>query len=79
MIMEVKNGLLLPELDPAVAGDLAVVFVGLSVAFSPRVVFTAGQVQPGQQSFRWRVGAIGPVLQVIDYRVSRVRGNPASF
>jgi hypothetical protein len=66
----------LPVYQVVVARDPAVVLVDLAVPFSPLVVRPLGNAHPGEELSGRRLGLVGPVADVIDYRVARFVGNP---
>ena len=64
--MEVEDGLLLPVLQPAIAGDPAVVLVGLAVAFPPVVELAGGDAEPRDEPPGADLGLLGPAPDEID-------------
>lgn len=76
--MEVENGLLLVLLEPVVAWDPGIVFVGLAVAVLPRVPFGGGQAKPEEEASDGDAGLVGPAFDKIDDLVAGVVGNPES-
>jgi len=78
-VVEVKNRLLFPFLEPPVPGCFAVMAIDLSVAFEPCVVLASGQLCPLEQVFAWQFGTLRPILHVVDDLVANVMGDPDSF
>ncbi len=78
-IVIVENGLPFPVFEPEIAGDLAIVLVGFSVAILPRMELACAQFQPAQQLFGGQFGAVGPVADVIYNFVASIVGNPNAF
>jgi hypothetical protein len=78
-VVEVEDRLLLPVLQPPVAGYWAVVLVGLPVTLVPLVELARAQPQPAEQSLARQLGAVRPPIDVIDHFVAGVVGNPASL
>ena len=76
--VEVEDGFLLPVFEPPVARNLAVVLVDLAVAMIPVVKLAGSQPEPAQQLSGGQLGALGPVVQVVDDLVAGVVGNPGS-
>lgn len=76
--MELHDRLFFPILQPPVAGNLAVVLVDLAITLFPVIELLLAQPQPGEQLFRLDLGALRPVLDVIDDGVARLVGNPAA-
>jgi len=77
--VKVDDRLFLPRLQPAIAGDVAVVGVGPAVVVPPEVVLARRQADPGQQPLGGQLGPLRPLTDVIDYFVTGVGGNPASL
>jgi len=77
-VVILEDGDLLPVLQPPVARNLAIVFVGLPVAILPLVKLARTQPQPGEQPFGGQFRPRRPMLEVIDDFVAGVVGNPAS-
>ena len=75
-VVEFDNGLFFPVLQPPVAGDLAVVLVDFAVTVLPVVELAGAQAKPTQKPTRWKLGAVGPMLDVVDDLITRVMGNP---
>jgi hypothetical protein len=75
----VENGLLLPVFEPPVAGNLTIVLVDLAVAVFPVVELAGAQTNPPQQSAGGKLGALGPVVDVVDDLVAGVVGNPSAI
>ena len=59
--VEVEDGLLLPVLQPPIAGDQRVVLVGQAVACTPVVELARGDSQPRDEPLDGNLGASGPV------------------
>ena len=74
--MEVDDGLLLPILQPEVAGNPAVVLVGLAVAFPPVVELAGGDAEPADEPPDADLGLLRPAPDEIDDLVPRVVRNP---
>lgn len=77
-VVVVDGGPLLPILRPPVPGDLAVVFVDLDVAALPVVELAGVQANPAQRMPSGQLGALGPVVHVIDDLVADGAGSPSS-
>src|SRR4051812_21882962 len=76
--VEAEDRPLLPALQPPVAGDLAVVLVGLAVALPPRVELALGDPQPGDEPLGRDLGPLGPAADVVNDGVAGVVGDPGS-
>jgi hypothetical protein len=50
-VMVIENRLLVPILQPPVARDLAIAFVGLPIAIFPQVELAGGKPQPVELPF----------------------------
>ena len=74
--MESDDRLLLPVVDSEIAGDLAVVLVGLPVALSPVVELGIQNPQPADQAGNGNLRPFMPLLDVVDDLVTGVVGNP---
>jgi hypothetical protein len=79
LIVIVKNGLLLPVGQPAIARHAAVVLILPAVAVFPLVELAASQPLPAEQRFGRKPAALGPVLDVVDDGVARIVRNPFLF
>lgn len=77
--VEFKDRLLLLAGQPPIARHQAIVLVSLAVTVAPLVEFAGAQLEPGEQPLLRKLGAILPVLDVIDDLVASIVGNPASF
>jgi hypothetical protein len=77
--VKVDDRLLLPGFEPAVPGDVGVVGMGFSVVLSPEVVLAGRQPDPAEELLGGQLGAAGPLADVVDQFVTRIRGNPAAF
>jgi len=78
-VMVVQDRLLLPGFQPKIAGNLAVVLIGLAVAIFPVVELAGTEFQPAEKLAGWQFGTHGPVFDVIDNLVASVVGNPNSL
>src|SRR5579872_6129237 len=78
-VVEVKNGLFFPVLEPGIARDLAVVFIDFAVALLPVVELAGAQREPAQEPAGRQLRAHGPVADVVHDLVARIVGNPASL
>ena len=76
--MEVDDRILFPLLEPVIAGNEHVVFVGFAVAIPPLVILRAGEFHPAHQAQRADLGAGREPLDEVDDIVAGVVGNPAS-
>src|SRR3954454_10586962 len=76
--VEVKDGFLLPVLQPPIAGDQRVVLVGQAVAGAPVIKLAGGDPQPGDELLDGDLGRAGPAGDVIDDGVADVVGNPGA-
>src|ERR1700722_7808605 len=76
--MEVKEGFLLPVLQPPIAGYQRVVFVGEAVTGAPVVELAGGDPEPADELLDGDLGGPGPAGDVIDDGVSDVVGNPGA-
>ena len=65
-VVEVKNRLLFPFLEPPVPGYFAVMAMDLSVAFEPCVVLASGQLCPLEQVFAWQFRTLRSILHAVD-------------
>ena len=74
--VEVEDRLLLPVLQPPIAGGQRVVLVGQAVAGAPVVELAGGDTQPGDESAGGDFGTLGPAGDVVDDGVTDVVGNP---
>ena len=74
--VEVKDRLLLPSLQPPIAGDERVVLVGQAVAGAPVVELARGDPEPGDELPDGDLSGPGPAGDVIDDGVADVVGNP---
>jgi hypothetical protein len=53
--------------------------MGSSVVLSPEVVLAGRQPDPAEELLGGQLGAAGPLADVVDQFVTRIRGNPAAF
>lgn len=60
------------------AFQLAVVFVGFSLALFPLLELAGGEFEPAEQPLRRLLGARRPMFHVVDDLIARFVGNPAS-
>jgi hypothetical protein len=74
--VEVKDGFLLPILQPPIAGDQRVVLVGQTVADTPVVELAGGDSQPRDEPLDRDLRALGPPGDIIDDGIADVVGNP---
>src|SRR5262249_25414302 len=74
--VEPDDGLLLPLLQPEIAGNPAVVLVHFAVAFSPVVKFAAGDVEPLNEPPGADLRLLRPAPDEIQDQVPRVVRNP---
>src|SRR5690242_17954401 len=74
--METDDGLLLPFLQPEIAGNPAVVLVHLAVAFPPVVELAGGDVEPLDELPGADLGLLRPALDEVHDLVPRVVRNP---
>ncbi len=66
LVVEVKNRLLFPFIEPPVPECFAVKATDLSVAFEPCVVLASGQLFPFEQVFAWQFGTLRPTLRLVN-------------
>ena len=78
LMVEVNDGILFPLLEPVITGNEDVVFVGLTIAISPLVIFGAEELHAVQQAQRADLGARREPLDEVDDIVTGVVSNPAS-
>src|SRR5215469_12403168 len=76
--MKADDGLLLPILQPEVAGNPAVVLVHLPVAFPPVVELASGDVEPPNEPPRADLGLLRPAPDEIHDLIPRIVRNPGS-
>lgn len=76
--LEVADGLFFLFLQPVVAWNPGIVFVGLAIAVLPRVPLGGGQAEPQQEASDAKAGLVGPTLDEIDDVVACIVGNPQS-
>src|SRR4051794_785993 len=76
--VEINDGLLLPVLQPPIAGNQGVVLVGQAVAGAPVVELARGDPQPGDELLDRDLGGLGPTGDVINDGVADVVGNPGA-
>jgi len=74
--VEADDGILLPILEPVIAGDLPVVLVGLAVPFLPIVELADADLEPADEVVRPDLGLLRPEIDEVDDRVTRVWGDP---
>src|ERR1035437_6464238 len=74
--MEADNGLLLPILQPEIAGNPAVVFVHLAIAFPPVVELAGSHVEPPDEPPGADLGLLRPAPDEIHDLVPRIVRNP---
>ena len=77
-VMKIKDRLSFPIFKPKVTRHFAVVLVDFAVAFSPVVKLALADADPGHDLLDGDFGTVARVIDVIDHRISRVVGNPAS-
>ena len=73
------NGLLFPFLQPMIAGDSLVVFINLTVAPLPFVVFSPGDADSGQKVADGQDRFNAPLLDKIDKLITHIGFNPFAF
>ena len=77
LVVEVDDGAAFPGLEPVVAGDEAVVFVGFAVAFAPVVILGAADAQPVDEPQGPKAAALAaPCVDEVDHLVSDVVRGP---
>lgn len=76
--MEVEDGLLLPRLEPVIAGHDPMLFAHAAVALAPVVELASRQLEPGQEGTDREFGQTGPVGDEVQYFIAQVMGNPAA-
>ena len=74
--MKVHDGLFLPSLQPMVARDTGVVFIGFAVPLSPLKKFAPSNPEPPNEPFDRQLGSAGPFVYKINDAVARVMGTP---
>src|SRR5438270_5887246 len=74
--MEADDGLLLPILQPEIAGNPAVVLVHLTVAFPPVVELAGSDVEPPDEPPGTDLGLLRPPPDEIHDLVPRIVRNP---
>src|ERR1051325_7576153 len=74
--MEADDGLLLPTLQPEIAGNPAVVLVHLAVAFPPVVELAGGDAEPHDEAAGADRGLLRPAPDAIHDLGPRVVRNP---
>src|SRR5437764_11393482 len=74
--MEPDDGLLLPLLQPEIAGNPAVVLVHFAVAFPPVVELAGGDVEPLDEPPGADLGLLRPAPDEIHDLVPRIMRNP---
>src|SRR5712692_6204429 len=77
--MEADNGLLLPILQPEIAGNPAVVLVHLAVAFPPVVELAGCDIEPPNEPPGADLGLLRPAPDEIHDLIPRVVRNPGPF
>jgi hypothetical protein len=75
-LVEVNNGFFLPVLQPMVARNPAVVFVGLAVAAFPVEELAARQAGPAHQARGGDLGLVRPAPHEIDHLVAQIVRHP---
>src|SRR4051812_29377675 len=77
-VLQVKanDGLLLPILQPEIAGNPAVVLVHLAVAFPPVVELAAGDVEPPDEPSSADLCLVGPAPDEVYDLIPRIVRNP---
>ena len=78
-MVKVNNCFFLPVFKPEIAGDKAIMLIGLAVAIFPVVELAGTEFQPAEKLAGWQFGTHGPVFDVIDNLVASVVGNPNSL
>src|SRR5262245_25737691 len=76
--MKTDDGLLLPILQPEVAGNPAVVLIHFAVAFPPVVKLTGGDVEPPNEPPGADLGLLRPAPNEIHDLIPRIVRNPGS-
>ena len=74
--MEADDGLLLPLLQPEIAGNPAVVLVDLAVAFSPVVELAGAHAEPADEPSGADLGLLRPAPDEIHDLVPHIVRNP---
>src|SRR5262245_14257099 len=74
--MEPDDGLLLPLLQPEIAGNPAVVLVHLTVPFPPVVELAGGDVEPHDEPPGADLGLLRPAPDEIHDLIPRIVRNP---
>src|SRR6266567_7433893 len=74
--MEPDDGLLLPILQPEIAGNPAVVLVRLAVAFPPIVELAGGDVEPLDEAPSADLGLLRPAPDEIHDLIPRIVRDP---
>ena len=64
-------------LEPVVAGDVAVVFIGFTVALLPFVELAAGDAEPSDEALGGLFTSFGPVVDEVDDLIAQIVGNPS--
>ena len=76
LLVEVNDGFFLPVLQPVVAWNPAVVFVGLAVAAFPVEELAARQAGPAHQARSRDFGLFRPTAHEIDHLVAQIVRHP---
>src|SRR5882724_7264346 len=74
--MEADDGLLLPILQPEIAGNPAVVLVHLAVAIPPVVELAGGDVEPHDKPPGADLSLLRPAPDKVNYLIPRIVRNP---
>jgi hypothetical protein len=71
--------LLFPFVQPMVAWNPAVMFVGFPVASSPIRICRRPETDPIEQLLGSHFGPLGPLANIVDDFIALLMGNPAAF
>ena len=77
--VEVDDGLFLKVLQPEITGDQGIVLIDLAVALLPVVILAGGNAQPVNKVRHSDAGALGPVLDEVNHRITDIVGDPGRF
>jgi hypothetical protein len=77
--VEANDGVALPRFEPVIAGNLAVVLVGLPVALLPAVELARAELEPAEEALGRDLGLLRPPVDEVDERVAGVVRNPAAI